>query len=106
MDHFTERDQVVAASAGSAAALAPSYDWVLILRALQGVGMSALSPLTIVLISDILPDEQEIHGQGTKVAIDRVAMILLPLAGGLLAALSWRAAFLPFILTVPVAFVA
>lgn len=92
--------------AGGAAALAPSYDWVLILRALQGVGMSALSPLTIVLISDILPAEQEIHGQGTKVAIDRVAMIVLPLAGGVLAALSWRAAFLPFLLTVPVAVVA
>ena len=92
--------------AGSAAALAPSYEWVLILRALQGVGMSALSPLTIVLISDILPEHQEIHGQGTKVAIDRVAMIVLPLAGGLLAALSWRAAFVPFLLTVPVAVIA
>jgi len=37
--------------AGSAAGLAPSYSWLLALRALQGVGMSALSPLTIVLIS-------------------------------------------------------
>ena len=44
--------------AGGAAALAPSYDWVLIWRAIQGVGASALLPLTIVLISDILPDEQ------------------------------------------------
>jgi MFS family permease len=92
--------------AGGAASLAPSYNWVLLIRALQGVGMSALSPLTIVLISDILSDEQEIHGQGTKVAIDRVAMIVLPLAGGVLAALSWRAAFVPFLFTVPIAIVA
>jgi MFS family permease len=92
--------------AGAAASLAPSYDWVLVLRALQGIGMSALSPLTIVLINDILPEDQEIHGQGTKVAIDRVAMIVLPLAGGVLAALSWRAAFVPFLLTVLVAVVA
>jgi MFS family permease len=92
--------------AGGVTALAPSYDWVLILRALQGVGASALSPLTIVLISDILPEHQEIHGQGTKVAIDRVAMIVLPLAGGVLAALSWRAAFLPFLLIVPIAVIA
>jgi MFS family permease len=87
--------------AGAAAALAPSYDWVLVCRAVQGVGMSAITPLTIVLISDLLPEEQEIHGQGMKVAIDRIAMILLPLVGGVLAALSWRAAFLPFLLILP-----
>jgi predicted MFS family arabinose efflux permease len=84
--------------AGAATALAPSYEWVLILRAIQGIGASALLPLTIVLISDILPDHQEIRGQGIKVALDRVAMILLPLVGGALAILSWRAAFLPFLL--------
>ena len=60
---------------GAAAALAPSYDWLLVCRAFQGVGMSMVTPLTIVLISDLLPDELEIHGQGYKVAIDRVAMI-------------------------------
>jgi len=84
--------------AGGAVALAPSFEWVLVWRVIQGIGASALLPLTIVLISDILPDRQEIHGQGIKVALDRVAMILLPLAGGALAALSWRAAFVPFLL--------
>jgi ACDE family multidrug resistance protein len=92
--------------AGSAVALAPSYDGVLILRAIQGIGASALLPLTIVLISDILPDEQEIQGQGIKVALDRVGMIVLPLLGGALAILSWRAAFSPFLLIVLLALAA
>ena len=92
--------------AGAAAALAPSFGWLLAMRALQGVGMSAITPLTIVLISDLLPEDQEIHGQGFKVAIDRVAMIILPLAGGALAALSWRAAFLPYLLILPLALAA
>jgi ACDE family multidrug resistance protein len=92
--------------AGAAAAAAPTYEWVLILRAIQGVGASALLPLTIVLISDILPDEQEIRGQGIKVALDRVAMIVLPLIGGALAILSWRAAFVPFLLIVALALAA
>jgi len=82
------------AMAGTAAAWAPSFDWLLVWRALQGVGMSALSPLTIALISDILPEHREIHGQGLKVAIDRIANISLPLLGGFLAAVSWRAPFL------------
>jgi MFS transporter, ACDE family, multidrug resistance protein len=92
--------------AGSAAALAPSYPWLLALRALQGVGMSALSPLTIVLISDLVPENREIHSQGHKVVIDRVAMILLPMLGGVLAGISWRAAFAPFCLTIPLAIAA
>ena len=92
--------------AGGAVALAPSYDGVLILRAVQGIGASALLPLTIVLISDILPDEQEIQGQGIKVALDRVGMIVLPLVGGALAIVSWRAAFVPFLLIVLLALAA
>ena len=92
--------------AGAAVAIAPSYEWVLILRAVQGIGASALLPLTIVLISDILPDDREIRGQGIKVALDRVAMIVLPLAGGALAILSWRAAFVPFLLIVALALAA
>lgn len=92
--------------AGAAAAMAPTYDWLLVLRAIQGIGASALLPLTIVLISDILPEEQEIQGQGIKVALDRVAMIALPLVGGALAILSWRAAFVPFLLIVVLALAA
>ena len=92
--------------AGAAAAMAPTYEWLLILRAIQGIGASALLPLTIVLISDILPDDREIRGQGIKVALDRVGMIVLPLIGGALAILSWRVAFLPFLLIVAIAIAA
>jgi MFS family permease len=88
---------------GTAAAAAPSFDWLLAFRALQGVGMSALSPLTIVLISDLLPEERQIHGQGLKVVLDRIAMILLPILGGFLAAISWRTAFACYAAVLPLA---
>lgn len=89
--------------AGSAAAFAPSFHWLLFLRALQGVGMSAITPLTIILISDLMPEDREIHGQGLKVVIDRIAMISFPIIGGFLAAISWRLAFAPFFLALPLA---
>jgi ACDE family multidrug resistance protein len=92
--------------AGGAAALAPSFSWLLALRALQGVGASAILPLTIVLISDLLPEEKELRGQGLKVVIDRVAMIGLPVLGGALAAVAWQWAFLPYVITVPLAIAA
>lgn len=89
--------------AGSAAGLAPSFEWVLAARALQGVGMSALSPLTIVLISDLMPPERELGGQGMKVVFDRIGMILLPIIGGGIALISWRLSLSLFALTIPLA---
>ena len=71
---------------GGAAAAAPTYGWFLACRAVQGVGMSALLPLTIVLISDILSRSAK-STASLKVVIDRVGMILLPLIGGTLAAI-------------------
>lgn len=92
--------------AGSAAAFAPTFSWLLFLRVLQGVGMSALTPLTIILISDLMPEEREIHGQGLKVVIDRITMMVFPVMGGFLAAISWRLAFAPFVLSLPLALMA
>lgn len=79
---------------GGAVAFAPSFEWILVLRLFQGVAMSALSPLTIVLIGDLLEEKREISGQGMKVVIDRVALMVLPFAGGILALVSWRLPFL------------
>ncbi len=92
--------------AGSLCGLAPSYAWLLGLRVLQGIGFSAITGLTIVLLSELMPEEREIHGQGWKVVIDRMAMILAPIAGGFLAAFSWRWAFAPFLFCVPLALAA
>ena len=41
-------------AAGTAVAAAPGFGWVLVLRTVQGIGFSAVIPLTIVLIGDLL----------------------------------------------------
>lgn len=97
---------VIFAVAGAAAALAPSFNWLLALRVVQGIGFSMITPLTIVLISDLLHEDRELGAQGQKVVIDRVAMIALPVLGGLLAALSWRWAHAPYLLVLPLAWAA
>jgi predicted MFS family arabinose efflux permease len=56
-----------------------------------------------VLISDLLPEERQLNGQGLKVVVDRIAMILLPIVGGVLATLSWRATFACYAAVLPVA---
>lgn len=87
---------------GAAIAFAPTFGWLLALRAIQGIGFSAVIPLTIVLIGDLLEGDQEIGGQGLKVFLDRVGYFVLPPLGGLLAAAAWFWPFLVYLIVVPV----
>ena len=88
-------------ASGAAVAFAPSYGWVLALRTVQGVGFSAVIPLTIVLIGDLLEGRREVSGQGLKVFIDRVGELALPPLGGALALLGWRWPFLSYAVAIP-----
>jgi predicted MFS family arabinose efflux permease len=86
---------------GAAIALAPTFGWVLLLRTIQGIGFSAVIPLTIVLIGDLLEGDKEVGGQGLKVFLDRVGYLILPPLGGLLATIAWYWPFTLYIWTVP-----
>ncbi len=92
--------------AGAAVAFAPTFGWVLGLRTLQGVGFSAVIPLTIVLIGDLLEGRREVSGQGLKVFIDRVGEVVLPPLGGALALVGWRWPFLVYAAAVPLGLLA
>ena len=87
---------------GTAMAFAPSFGWLLALRSLQGVGFSAVIPLTIVLIGDLLEGDNEISGQGLKVFLDRIGYFVFPPLGGLLATIAWFWPFACYVLTIPV----
>ncbi|MBI2090562.1 MAG: MFS transporter [Deltaproteobacteria bacterium] len=86
---------------GAAVGFAPDFTWVLILRAIQGIGFSAVIPLTIVLIGDLLDGDSEVGGQGLKVFLDRVGYLILPPLGGLLATIAWFWPFFFYALAVP-----
>jgi ACDE family multidrug resistance protein len=87
---------------GTAMAFAPSFAWLLAFRTLQGVAFSAVIPLTIVLIGDLLEGDTEISGQGLKVFLDRIGYFVFPPLGGLLAAIAWFWPFVFYLLTIPV----
>jgi predicted MFS family arabinose efflux permease len=86
---------------GAAIALAPTFAWILILRAIQGVGFAAVIPLTIVLIGDLLEGDNEVGGQGLKVFLDRIGYLVLPPLGGFLAAIAWYWPYALYVLSVP-----
>jgi predicted MFS family arabinose efflux permease len=87
---------------GTAMAFAPTFGWLLAFRTLQGVAFSAVIPLTIVLIGDLLEGDNEISGQGLKVFLDRIGYFVFPPLGGLLATIAWFWPFVFYVLTIPV----
>jgi len=87
---------------GTAMAFAPTFTWLLVFRAIQGVAYSAVIPLTIVLIGDLLKGDKEIGGQGLKVFLDRVGYMFLPPLGGFLATIAWYWPFFVYCLTIPI----
>jgi len=91
---------------GTAMAFAPTFGWLLALRALQGVGFSAVIPLTIVLIGDLLEGDNEISGQGLKVFLDRIGYFIFPPLGGVLAAIAWFWPFFCYVLAIPLGLIA
>ncbi len=91
---------------GTAMAFAPTFGALLALRALQGVGFSAVIPLTIVLIGDLLEGDNEISGQGLKVFLDRIGYFVFPPLGGFLATVAWFWPFACYALAVPLGLVA
>ncbi|MGC5584684.1 MDR family MFS transporter [Ornithinimicrobium sp. W1665] len=71
--------------------LAPNF-WTLVLgRAVQGLGMGTLMPLSQTIIGDIIPARQRGKYQGLMGAVFGVTSVAGPLAGGVITdALGWR----------------
>jgi len=87
---------------GGAMAFAPTFTWLLVFRTFQGIAYSAVTPLTIVLIGDLLEGDKEIGGQGLKVFLDRVGYMFLPPLGGFLATIAWYWPFTVYFFTIPI----
>jgi EmrB/QacA subfamily drug resistance transporter len=79
-------------TAGSAAAaLAPSSDWLILARALQGVGGAIVTPLTLTILSAAVGPERRALALGAWGGIGGLAIALGPVVGGAIAqGLNWH----------------
>ena len=88
---------VVFGLAGGLAAFAPSYEILLVLRLLQGVGSAGLINLAIVIIGDHWDGPERARMIGRNAACLTASIAVLPPLGGLLAGLGgWRLTFAPY----------
>lgn len=86
---------------GTAIAFATSFEQILALRVIQGIGFAGLTPLTIVLVGDMYDGAEASAVQGIRVSGNSLAGIIIPALAGFLAGIAWNYPFLIFALTFP-----
>jgi len=90
--------------ASAAAALAPSTSALIAARAIQGVGAAIVTPLTLTLLSEAVPNEKRGLALGAWSGISGLAVALGPVVGGaVVTGISWHWIFW---LNVPIGLVA
>jgi len=81
-------------AAGSVVSGAADSQEALILgRVLQGAGAAPMLPLSLALVCNVFPSEEQPRALGIWAAVSAVALAIGPLAGGLLIELDWRVIF-------------
>jgi len=71
---------------------------VLTLRALLGVSVGLIMPLSTGLLAYYYPPEQQAHLMGLSAAMNQMGGVVATLLAGLLSAIGWRWAFLVYLL--------
>jgi MFS family permease len=80
-----------------------SYPLLLSMRVVQGTCFAAAMPLTITLIGEAFSGHQRIRALAGRNATLTGSEVVLPIAGGLLAAMSWRAPLFVQAIAIPLA---
>src|SRR5919199_4570165 len=77
--------------ASAAAALAPSIEWLIAARAVQGLGGAIVTPLTLTILADGVPKEKRGLALGAWGGISGLAVAMGPLVGGaVVEGMSWQ----------------
>jgi EmrB/QacA subfamily drug resistance transporter len=78
-------------AASAAAALAPTADWLIAARAVQGIGAAIVTPLTLTILSAAVSRERRGVALGAWSGIAGLAVAMGPLVGGaVVEGISWQ----------------
>ena len=83
---------------GCAAGLFDNIFLVLVMRALVGVGVGIVMPLSTGLLAYYFRPEQQVGLMGYSSAMNQMGGVIATLLSGLLANISWRASFLVYLM--------
>ena len=87
---------------GGACAFVTDFQWLLVLRVMQGICSAPSGGLVATILSDIFHGNQRNEALGFNNTSAYVGYVIFPVVGGLLAGISWSATFWPYFLAIPV----
>lgn len=87
---------------GTACAFTTSFEWLLVFRALQGLGSASLGLLNITLIGDLFEGNRRATAMGYNGSVLSIGTASYPAIGGALATLGWFYPFYLSLLAIPV----
>ena len=87
-------DVTIFAAGSLVVAFAPSFAFVLIGRAIQGLGAGGIFPVASAVIGDTFPPEKRGRALGLIGAVFGLAFLIGPILGGVLLLAGWRWLFL------------
>lgn len=90
--------------AGGACALARSFELLLVLRVVQGVGAAALGAMNVTLIGDLFSGRERTAALGYNSSVLSSGAASYPAIGGALATFGWYYPFALPLLALPIAF--
>lgn len=73
-----------------------SYAWLIVARAIQGLGAAGTAPIAMALVGDMYKDAQESQALGLIEASNGAGKVISPILGSLLALWSWIVPFFAF----------
>jgi MFS family permease len=88
---------------GALPALSASFAWLMVCRAILGLGIGLFSPHAISLIAHVYHGEFKTRLMGYQTGISALGNAVLLAIAGILIALSWRAVFGLYLLLIPLA---
>lgn len=91
--------------AGSLCSLAPSFEILLALRFIQGIGAASLGSINVTLIGDLFEGRERASAMGLNASVLSIATASYPFIGGIFASISWQYVFYLPALAIPVAFI-
>lgn len=91
--------------AGVACYFAPDFKTLLILRFIQGIGISGMLPIAMTMIGELYTGLDRVNAMGKMSMTTGIGAVSAPLIGGALAVYGWNVPFLFYGLTVPLALI-
>ncbi|MFW5950229.1 MAG: MFS transporter [archaeon] len=89
--------------AGTAISFVSSFGAALVLRALQGIGFAALTPIIITSLGDLYTGTKEATAQGLRFTGSGLSQTVFPLIAGVLVGAAWQYPFLLYTVAFPIA---